>query len=520
MSPPSALPAWRTLTDTRTRRRSSPPPRPPEAPFAHHRPRRSINVIFACGPPQGPPQGELERQKRILAAVVRILLAMLRASGFSLAGERLPEGAAKDGILRAITSAKPLLPLAVILRMVHLEPGRYHAWNRRGAALACGLDDRSSCPRTSPSQLTPSEVATVKGMVLAPEYRHMPLGTLARYAQRIGKVFASASTWTKLVRERGWRRPRQRVHPPKPTVGVRASQPNQIWHIDTSVIKLLDGTKVYLQAVLDNYSRKILAWTVMERFAPSNTCQLLLAAGKHLVTASRPLLYADSGVENVNGVRGPLVYPDAVHVEVRPRPAQASAGDAVVPLSGRVEVAGLAEVLSHHRFVQLHAQAGGVRNRDVAFVNERLRHAGDQLLPPGEEIHGMALHGNVGIQRGGGMNGGDGGQRRSGHVNGRGDALAVEGVIGNPFGLAATTGGAVIQMDDIDGAIVDQLLEAFLQAETVLAREQRRAGMSLDFLELLPSARNRRCRNIFQPCEAALLERLGGANAIGDGSAA
>ena len=308
MSPPSTLPAWRTLTDTRTRRRSSPPPRPPEAPFAHHRPRRSINVIFACGPPQGPPQGELERQKRILAAVVRILLAMLRASGFSLAGERLPEGAAKDGILRAITSAKPLLPLAVILRMVHLEPGRYHAWNRRGAALACGLDDRSSCPRTSPSQLTPSEVATVKGMVLAPEYRHMPLGTLARYAQRIGKVFASASTWTKLVRERGWRRPRQRVHPPKPTVGVRASQPNQIWHIDTSVIKLLDGTKVYLQAVLDNYSRKILAWTVMERFAPSNTCQLLLAAGKHLVTASRPLLYADSGVENVNGAVDSILF--------------------------------------------------------------------------------------------------------------------------------------------------------------------------------------------------------------------
>jgi putative transposase len=130
---------------------------------------------------------------------------------------------------------------------------------------------------------------------------HMPLGTLARYAQRIGKVFASASTWAKLVREHGWRRPRQRVHPPKPTVGIRASQPNQIWHIDTSVIKLLDGTKVYLQAVLDNYSRKILAWTVAEHFDPSSTCQVLLAAGKHLVTAGRPSLYADSRVENVNG---------------------------------------------------------------------------------------------------------------------------------------------------------------------------------------------------------------------------
>ena len=33
---------------------------------------------------------------------------------------------------------------------------------------------------------------------------------------------------------------------------------------------------------------------------PSKTCQVLLAAGKHLVSSGRPLLYADSGVENVN----------------------------------------------------------------------------------------------------------------------------------------------------------------------------------------------------------------------------
>ncbi|HJX63163.1 MAG TPA: DDE-type integrase/transposase/recombinase, partial [Polyangia bacterium] len=243
---------------------------------------------------------KIEQQKRILAAAVRVLLALLRASGFSLAGERLPEGAAKAGILRAIASAKPFLPLVVILRITRLEPGRYHRWNRAATAV-CGSDDRFSCPRTSPSQLTPAEVVGIKEMVLAPEHRHMPLGTLARYAQRIGKVFASASTWAKLVRKHGWRRPRQRLHPPKPTVGVRASQPNEIWHIDTTLIKLLDGTKVYLHAVLGNYSRKIFAWTVAERFDPSSTCQVLLAAGKHLVTAGRPLLYADSGVENVNG---------------------------------------------------------------------------------------------------------------------------------------------------------------------------------------------------------------------------
>jgi hypothetical protein len=86
-------------------------------------------------------------------------------------------------------------------------------------------------------------VADIKDMVLAPEKRHMSLNTPAMHAQRIGKVFASVTTWAKLVRERGWRRPRQRVHPPKPTVGVRATAPNEIWHIDVTVLKLLDGRK-------------------------------------------------------------------------------------------------------------------------------------------------------------------------------------------------------------------------------------------------------------------------------------
>jgi hypothetical protein len=116
---------------------------------------------------------KLDRRAPLLAAVVRILLALLRASGFSLAGgQRLPEGNAKAGILRAITSANPFLPLAMILRIAHLEPGRYHVWNR-ASRVVCGLDDRSSCPHTSPSQLMPAEVGNIKDMVLAPEYRHM-----------------------------------------------------------------------------------------------------------------------------------------------------------------------------------------------------------------------------------------------------------------------------------------------------------------------------------------------------------
>ena len=47
---------------------------------------------------------------------------------------------------------------------------------------------------------------------------------------------------------------------------MRASKPDEIWHIDTSSVRLVDGTKVWLHAVIDEFSRKILAWRVAERF--------------------------------------------------------------------------------------------------------------------------------------------------------------------------------------------------------------------------------------------------------------
>jgi putative transposase len=50
-------------------------------------------------------------------------------------------------------------------------------------------------------------------MVTALKYRHVPTGTLAVLAQRLGKVWASPSTWCRLVRKFGWRHPRLRVHP-------------------------------------------------------------------------------------------------------------------------------------------------------------------------------------------------------------------------------------------------------------------------------------------------------------------
>jgi transposase InsO family protein len=138
-------------------------------------------------------------------------------------------------------------------------------------------------------------------MVASHDYRFMSIRSLALHAQRIGKVFASPSTWYALVRGKGWRRPRKRLYPAKPKVGARAVAPGELVHLDVTIIKLLDGTRTYLHAIIDNYSRWILSWTLETRLGSGATCRVLRDAAKEIVgNIGRSLVVTDAGSENVN----------------------------------------------------------------------------------------------------------------------------------------------------------------------------------------------------------------------------
>jgi hypothetical protein len=83
----------------------------------------------------------LRRRVQKLAALLRLVLAVQRASGFSLFHKRLPDRRAKRQILRAVNQARTCIPLRALLRILQLSPSRFHAWQRQDA---CALDDQSS----------------------------------------------------------------------------------------------------------------------------------------------------------------------------------------------------------------------------------------------------------------------------------------------------------------------------------------------------------------------------------------
>ena len=65
-----------------------------------------------------------------LVAFLRLMVVLLKVSGFSLASARLSDGATKISLLRAIERSRSTLPLRTVLRVLRLSSSRYHSWKR------------------------------------------------------------------------------------------------------------------------------------------------------------------------------------------------------------------------------------------------------------------------------------------------------------------------------------------------------------------------------------------------------
>lgn len=76
--------------------------------------------------------------------------------------------------------------------------------------------------------------------------------------------------------------------------------------MDTTLIRLLDGSKAYLHAIIDNFSRRVLAWRINDTFIPAVTAELLIEAAREIEDA-KPQVLVDGGVENYNSAVDQLV---------------------------------------------------------------------------------------------------------------------------------------------------------------------------------------------------------------------
>jgi putative transposase len=243
----------------------------------------------------------LRKELTISDATQKLTVFTFRVFGFQIQYQRLPSSESKDMILGAIEGASKFLSLKGCLEVIGLTSARYHSWKKKQAS--CRLTDMISCPRLMTSRLTLDEISKIRDYATSEYFAHYSIMSLSWAAKKAGDLYASATTWSRVIRDLKLRRPGKRVYPAKPKIGVRASAPNRIWHLDLTVIKLVDGTRSFIQCVIDNYSRYVVAHSVSLTYGGIQTKSLLekaLSHAKDLTGAEKPLVFVDSGTENIN----------------------------------------------------------------------------------------------------------------------------------------------------------------------------------------------------------------------------
>ncbi|MFN9066317.1 MAG: DDE-type integrase/transposase/recombinase [Bdellovibrionales bacterium] len=239
-------------------------------------------------------QGRLAEQE----ALVKLLKTTVGATGFKLRWKHIDSNEVKFQILDHMAAALVHAPRKMCLELIGLSLSRYKRWRRERRG--CAISEIRSCPKGNANQLTFAEIQKMKHLATSKDHSHFPIVSLHYFAKREKILFCSYSTWRKYIDLYKWKRPRKQKRKKERKIGIRAKKPNEIWHLDISYFIMPNKTKYYIQAIIDNYSRYVVAWQVLESYDGSKTGELLKKAlRKTIAPKSKHLkLMVDGGGEN------------------------------------------------------------------------------------------------------------------------------------------------------------------------------------------------------------------------------
>jgi putative transposase len=172
-----------------------------------------------------------------------------------------------------------------------VTPAGFYAWRRRGTSAHAEQDRRLT-----------SEIARL----FAEHHERYGSPRIHRLLQaagwvvsrrRVARLMQAAGLRAKAVR--GYRSKANTLrlyarHPDR-VRGLVVTQPNQVWVGDITYLRVADGWR-YLAVVMDQYSRRILAWSLTRRRTAAVTCGVLARAVRGRPTRE-VIFHSDRGSE-------------------------------------------------------------------------------------------------------------------------------------------------------------------------------------------------------------------------------
>lgn len=148
------------------------------------------------------------------------------------------------------------------------------------------------------TSLTTKEIESIRDYYTSSDYFFYPIHALCTKAKRDFKVYACPKTWSHYIKTLNLKKSHQKpLKSTKYHVGIQANRANELWHIDVTEIRI-NKKRVFLQAIIDNYSRFIISFQFLEKLGGLKTSHLI----KTSITKYGPpqKLMSDAGKENLN----------------------------------------------------------------------------------------------------------------------------------------------------------------------------------------------------------------------------